>query len=1218
MKRMVKGLMWGCAAILLVIILLATAILLAPAIVSTQWAKEQIEHRASTAVHRSVRIDALSWTWKKGIKASGITVEDKPPFSEGILLGVTDIRFKIDLTTLVKRQWVFDLHMDGVNAHLIRQKDGATNLGKLLSDITPAPQQGVRTPETPTKPALPFFLPQDVKATLGIRDLTIRMDDRLQNRFLVIQNGSILVKAPSIQHEPVHLSISSEQKMNQTPLPPLDLTAHISRLVDPAWGLAVKNLSVTAQGTLPGLSFTARGGMSQKELNTKLVLDVEEFYDAASPFMAFPLSDVSGRIEMRFNTSQQKGKDIRFNMSIMGKGLMAEGGPLKKIRVGPLDLDLIHEGIFAPEEAKLQIDSGEIRLQEKTQMSWQGSFTGLETKEPGADLDIGPVCIDFREMADALKGVTPPDVSFTLPGRDNDLKGPRVTIRHMGISGRLLSGQSTIGLQNMVLNIPAVAGKISAGSFRTEDIRLEITHADAEMTAFFPSSLNMDAGLELADLHLNGQTDVRVKHLELDMFRLRTAHMHPLDKAMLGMEGDIRLNSSGTLTQIIAPGVGSAPALAHSLETEITLPPSPGAEVRRAVFSVRAPSLTDIPSMGSKMDQSIRIQGELNGLNLFKGDRLRVDTDNIRTDIEVGNLFTGNLNASFQDLGSKRLETNGNLSCVAEKALPVIPAQIRPKGDMAGNLALDWNFRGRRPSSAEIQTLISGGRPLSTKLRQMQFIHDLEILARLNRAALNLPLSGKGHLLAEDISFPSPFRLRLENGADRAEIDGRLACGKISQIPGLEELNQPIRLILEISMQLKELKNADISQSLDIQPLNIQQTLSGSIDHVDRLLDKESIPDMGAFLSALDAWGSTRINMDLDPLFKDYMDEISAAGSISAGAEAALSGNKDLTLDLTMRASSLNAGTDKVQVKNLDSDIQLKKRFKIVSAGESRTPAPGALPLSREVLRSPSETTSFSESPGALTRRMSGRTYQRPCVTFDAATLPAGPIRLHMTETEIGCDFNRPLPAIDYFQFNILGGTLTGNLFLSKAHAPFMLEMDCAFTGLDAARLSEDISRPLAKETPEGRSDTEVSGHMYLRLPVSDTPSDILDHMSATVRLTHIGPRTLERFLYALDPYESNEIIVKQRRLLRQGTPKWIVLEIKHGNLSLRGEVDVKGVVISLPQINRFNVSLLPVHDRLNKLVPELKHLAEMLKILSADTILIDQGNGLRLTEELP
>jgi hypothetical protein len=122
----------------------------------------------------------------------------------------------------------------------------------------------------------------------------------------------------------------------------------------------------------------------------------------------------------------------------------------------------------------------------------------------------------------------------------------------------------------------------------------------------------------------------------------------------------------------------------------------------------------------------------------------------------------------------------------------------------------------------------------------------------------------------------------------------------------------------------------------------------------------------------------------------------------------------------------------------------------------------------------------------------------------------------------------------------------------------------------------------------------------------------VLHDLRVNVDLTHIGSRALERFLYAMDPHESHETVVQQRNLLRVGSPRWIQLKIQYGNLSMSGELEVKGVRVNFPPIERVNVANLPLHQRLEESLSALGPIVDLLKTISADGILLGPEGAIR------
>jgi hypothetical protein len=64
-------------------------------------------------------------------------------------------------------------------------------------------------------------------------------------------------------------------------------------------------------------------------------------------------------------------------------------------------------------------------------------------------------------------------------------------------------------------------------------------------------------------------------------------------------------------------------------------------------------------------------------------------------------------------------------------------------------------------------------------------------------------------------------------------------------------------------------------------------------------------------------------------------------------------------------------------------------------------------------------------------------------------------------------------------------------------------------------------------------------------------------------------------------------------------------MKIQYGNLSLSGEVEAKGIRLSLPRIERFNISNLPIQRRIEKNLSVLGVIVDVLRKMSADGIYI-------------
>jgi translocation and assembly module TamB len=228
-------------------------------------------------------------------------------------------------------------------------------------------------------------------------------------------------------------------------------------------------------------------------------------------------------------------------------------------------------------------------------------------------------------------------------------------------------------------------------------------------------------------------------------------------------------------------------------------------------------------------------------------------------------------------------------------------------------------------------------------------------------------------------------------------------------------------------------------------------------------------------------------------------------------------------------------------------------------------------------------------------------------IDADRIALRAAGLALQVRNPEIEFRLDRGLPAADHFQMDLLGGTVQGNLSVLREGDAYQVSTGCAFSGLRADDLVPGLKGEL---TPE---EAELSGSLSVTVPLSEDTQSVLEGLRLRLNLSHIGSKALERFLYALDPHESNETVVHQRELLKIGTPRWVDVEIRYGTLSLSGELEAKGVRIDLPPIRRLNIGSLALEGQLERHLLRLGPVLEGLRILSADTIELGPDGKVRL-----
>ena len=1221
-RRIAKWLLWSFGAILFALILLLVALLLVPSIVSTQWSKAQLEDQASQMIHRPVRIGALHWTWNRGISLKGLEIADDPHFSHKPIASIDRILIDVNIPQLAHGKLAFNLEVEGLHCHLIRDKNGQTNFGLLLSSLTPPKEPlPISAPED-RRPTPSFTLPLDLNGRVSMDKISIDIEDRAQEHLLSIHDASLLLDIPSLTEKPIQLQIHMEQEMDGKPLPPLRLGVRIEGLIDSGRGLNLKGASVNIDGSLPGFRVQAAGSLGDMGLKGRMQLDLASLLLAIRPFLPPSLPYASGKLEMEMTASLDTENAIDFDVKLTGMDLTASGGPLRENRVGPVNLKLLHQGSLNARSGILHIRKGEIQIQENSRLSWSGTIKGLNEPQRQTDLLIGPVSLDLDELLSLSKAFVPG--GFTLDAENKKVGSrPGLRLREIRISGSVPSGPTRVELQGFDLTIPYIKTAAPGGAIIARDMTLGIEKGEILLRSFFPAETSLTANLNLGDLRLSGKNEFEIKQLSIPRLLFAATDVALNERALFGITASIDLDESLTLGTLNAPSKTTLRQLQHSMRAQFVMPPSPTltAHVKRITLST--PSLSLKPPSHNPITTSLEMEGEVKGLNIHRLKPFQFDLQRLRARLSAGDFLQVDIKALTRHSGLKRLDTSGQIALDLKKLTAMLPTPMKPKGAFKGKVEVDWNFRGRRPDNREIRHLTNKAIPLPERMRDMGFIENLEITAKLKDLGVALPLKPGSFFKAAKINSTFPLKLDLKNGLSRASLEGKIVFGKIDELPLPLKLLKPLQATISFSGVLEDLRDLQLSETMQIEPLGIRQSLNISLTRIDRLLGKGDKLGLPLLLEKLEGSLVTAVQADLGPALSQYTRGIFLEGPLKAGIEIRLDGERQLSARPYLKSEGLNISMkNRLNINDLKANINLEKQFKILVPVKKGSPARAATsPLSVQVLQP--QGSAGSLSPEGIRNRMDrrlmedlrGRIAKRPSLSFDSAHIETGTFWLDISNYEMEFRLARSLPSIDYFQFDLMGGTTVGAVSISQDRDLFILHMESSFSGLDADRLSPFLLLPGPKKNSSQKSenlpgDTELSGELSLRLPVSEDPDQVLNNLSATLRLTHIGSRTLERFLYAMDPYESNETISRQRNILRQGTPRWIDLEIRHGNLSLTGEVEVKGVSVQLPSIERLNVTALPLHRKLQKHLSSLGPVVNALKALSADAIIIQGGEA--------
>jgi len=1221
LRRIVKWLLWSLAVLVCVLMIGAAALWMTPRAVSTDWAKKEIETRASRALHAPVTMDGLQWTWKEGIQIVGLRVADDQAFSADPILSLDRLTLYIDPVRLMDRRLHLDLQMEGLKAHVMRGPDGPTNLEAWLARLKPPPEPSAEA--FPAEPGdwrnMALALPGDIDAHIRLQKGAILVEDRQAGRSLAIRDISLLVDIPSLVSKPVTLTLSSTQEMGDKVLPPVALTLSVANLVDATPAIRFNRASIQARCRLPGLDLDVSGGLSDMGIEGNLTLDLAALMEAAGPLAPPSLPALSGEVALTAKAHLGSGDNIAYDMTLSGSRLAIAGGPLKERRVGPVALRFSQTGTVTPEKKELTIAQGKLRIQEKTRLEWEGRVCQADPSGVEADLFVDAVAVDLKEMAGLAGPFLPMDV--TSGWSPEHPQG--IHIEQVRLNGLLPAGAVHVAVKGLRMDLPALQLARAENGLSLKGVGLRMSGADVRLQDQFPLSIHMRADLEIQDLSLTGPQPVNVHGLKAADVHVTMKDLVRSSKALLGVSGTVHLTESVTIARMDAPGLASIPDMHHDLKASILMQDRPPLMKLSAQTAVESPS----PRIDSLSKQPIRagmhLEAQIEDLDVASLTPLMGDIGGLEAAIRLGHLLDMQIKGEAAALGAKALRANGRVRLDLDAAGALVPASVKPKGSFAGALDMDWRLEGRRPTPGELKTFSDRGLSLARRLEAMGFINRVELKAGLKNVGLDLPMKGGSSLSARGIRSVSPLTVIASAGLQSLLLEGNLAVDAISQIPGSRAFEPPLSATLSFRADSRDLSSLQVREALHIDPLNIDQDLHISLNRLGRLLNLEEPPTLRTLLRHLDVDIDAGLRTTLGPSLAPFTPGLALTGPLNAGLGLELNGGGRISARVSLESGGLDVTAQQAHIQGLTSQIHLTKTYGLQFEGEKKdSPGSGSAPLSQKVLRPPRAPALPSGSGNALIRRLvedlGGSMSGPPTLSFESATLKGGPFPLELRHGQMQFRLADSLPALDRFQLDAMGGSVLGDLRITRQGDLCGLEMNGAFSGLDAETLlPEQAPADRAPLHAQGR-DTQVSGQVSLQMPVSHDSVRVMNNLSAGIRLTHIGSRTLERLLYAMDPYEANEGIVRQRALLRKGTPEWVDVQIRHGNLSLAGSVAAMGARIPLPPVERLNLTNLPIHARLQKILGRLGPVEKGLNALSAEAIMINQDSTLRFMENTP
>lgn len=1179
-----------------------------PQLVSTTRFKDFLESRASSALNRRVQIEELQWAWTEEILINNISIQDDPAFSNKPILSTKSARIKIFFGEMLSGRLHFDFVIDGLEAGLIRSKNGHTNVGMLLAQFKPA---GTKEKEQapPDLKNLAFSVPFDIQGRVHLNNIFVRAEDRRQNKQLALQNAAVHIDIPSLYLEPAALQAYTDIAIDGQKITDAHLNVSVKNLFGPTGSLQITDAYIDMEGTGPGAKFVFNSNLNKFKMNSRIEFDLAKLSRILKPFMPPQISStaIAGNLKCIFNGSGNPQESLAFKTSLEGEGIALSKGFLDDKTLGPLNFNVSNRGTLDAVKGRISIEQGALVLGKKSTAAWQGAVDNLYSTAPRADLKFGSIRFDIGELLDKSSGFIPQGIKLS---EDSAQNFPILEIVNAGFSGPVPLGPNDVSIRGLVLKMPDlyfIPKKFQKPLLSANKTRFAIEDFRSTLKDFFPTQMSLTASLTTDSILVKGEKDFNVKKLSIPNITVSSNQIHKSKNPLVGLTASFKVQEALTIDEISVPSVLTVNHVQQTLDTALEFPDGINARLAIKDLKIKLPSLVIENSRYGPFKTDAQLSCSIDKIELLETEPLNADVKGIKANLSVDNILVADIEADAENMAATLLKTKGKVFIDMTPLSEKLIARFYDKIRLTGRTKLNWDFAGRLPHKQEIAKLAS----LTINFKDdLGFVDRFAAGCKLQDVGVDLTVSESNHLKIKSISTGSPLSYSLDNKTGKGKFDGKIFLRGIDKVPFNIIADKHLNADILVSGAHDYLESATYSQVAQLKPANIKHTFDLSLSGLDRIFKRNLKMPLPLWLKYIGATARGTLNVAEETNLTGFAESLDFDGRVETGLELTLVPDENIKLKAWALSPAMNVKLGKLfSVKSLKTNLNLKKDYRITVEDEIKAEQSKIVPLSVRVLKVEPEpiagsSIAFTAEDAAVTKftgALQNRFSAQHAIAFKSAYMGFGPLPLSVDHAVIDFDLNKGLPASDYFKVELLGGTVIGSVAVLQENDLFFLQTQLAFSGLNTEKI-------YAPDNAKDNDDSELSGQLWTLIPLSSRMSTLLQQFQMDLNLSRIGTRSLERFLYALDPSESNEAIVSQRQLLRLGSPRWINVYVKDGSLSMEGEVDAQGVAVAIPGLRRLNVANVTGLDNYAEHLASLDPIVEVLKICAANGIKISKG----------
>ena len=534
------------------------------------------------------------------------------------------------------------------------------------------------------------------------------------------------------------------------------------------------------------------------------------------------------------------------------------------------------------------------------------------------------------------------------------------------------------------------------------------------------------------------------------------------------------------------------------------------------------------------------------------GNALRIKTDTL----DVKNKYMNFIGKATIDLAE------------LSKRLPLFMKKNEIK--INGQTELSLHIKGCLPEKNEIEKIPKLS-DLNMK-KDLPFLDSAELKMGLNKVTFEYKPEKQKDFFLGPVSTRNALRYHYNKKQGTGNISTRLLVKKLDKTFNIKQ-DKPLEAEIDITARHTDSKKLKLSQEVCIKNWGLKNKIIAQISGLHQFIGEDIQSKVPFWFDYLGGSISNKLSLtDLSKL-ESLVPGVELKGAINIGSNIDLIPKKRIDVKLFSQTDGIDFSLDqRIGVHQFKAALDLNKTFHIVNSTESeKTPELQEKKyLSLEVMKTSNKSLYVSKTQHPINDRYIGPLQKahrgQPTFSFRTLQIKTGPLPIEVNHAAIDFGLIDGIPHLESVQFEIWEGTVIASATLIKNENNDCVRFQIDFSGID-------FNRILKNEYRDFGNDSEINGQLFTIFPITSHFQEVLNGLDFRLRFSHIGRLALERLLYALDPYENNEVIISQRKLLKTGSPIWIELIVRDGNLSLTGKLSVGGLIINLPPLKRFTVT---------------------------------------------